>query len=68
MTGKFHISVEAVVFIGSVMNNTGPAIGLFQFVPSLDDISVAFLFGRLHVVGMVVRDTIFEFILWVVLI
>lgn len=55
-------SIEAIVFISNIFNNTVGTVGFLQGVLSFDGVSLSGLPLALFVTGMMVFNSIFEFI------
>ena len=67
VAGLYDLSVEAVMFIGSVLDGTGGAVGLHQAVLTLNHISIS-LFGLFFdVTCVLIIHSVLELVLWMCL-
>lgn len=67
MPMTFHDGLESLVGSGDVLNNAMGTIGLFKFVSSVDVVTISVLVLGLLVMSVGVVDSIFEFVMSVVL-
>lgn len=65
MPDLVHDGVEAVVFVGFVLDDAGRAVGLLQAVAALDFVAVALLVVLLFVAGVRVVDRVVKRVLGV---
>lgn len=60
MSHFVYDSIETVMFVGFVFNNTGGSIGFFQAVGSLNSITIAFLYVLLLISSVRIMNCIVE--------
>lgn len=67
VAGLYDLSVESVMFVGSVLDGAGGAVRFHQAVLTLNNISVSLLGLLFDVSCVLVIHSILELVLWVCL-